>query len=132
MVESHGESGSKQDILPRPLRTEEQEMLMFLLEGDFPGADILRLQVEHTTVDTRCGCGCPSIGLSVDQARAPSAVFHDQIPVEALSVSEEPTDPAVLLFVRDGYLEDLELMWLSDVPPSTWPDLKSLKVHVRE
>jgi hypothetical protein len=57
-------------------------------------------------------------------------MFYDDIPVEGLPV-EEPTGPAVLLFVRDGYLDDLELMYLSDAPPSDWPDLSRLKVHVR-
>jgi hypothetical protein len=57
-------------------------------------------------------------------------VFFDDIPVEGLS-AEEPTGPAVLLFVRDGYLDDLELMYLSDAPPPDWPALSELKVHLR-
>ena len=130
MTKRHSADTGKEEVLPRPLLQEERNLLSFLLQADFPGAETLRSQVEHTTVVSRCGCGCPSVGLSVDKTNSEPAMFYDDIPVEGLPV-EEPTGPAVLLFVRDGYLDDLELMYLSDAPPSDWPDLSRLKVHVR-
>lgn len=130
MTERHSSDDSREEILPRPLRPVERDLLVFLLQAEFPGSTDLRSQVDHATVVSRCGCGCPSVGLSVDKESAPPAMFYDDIPVEGLPV-EEPTDPAVLLFVRDGYLDDLELMYLTDKPPPEWPPISKLKAHVR-
>jgi hypothetical protein len=131
VTEGHSGGDSKEEVLPRPLRPEERDLLLFLLQGDdFPGREVLLSQVDHTTVVSRCGCGCPSVGLSVDRSSTQPAVFYDDIPVEGVPVGE-PTDPAVLLFVRDGYLDDLEMMYLTEKPPSEWPPLSQLKVAVR-
>jgi hypothetical protein len=131
VTERHSADSAKEEVVPRPLLHEERDLLSFLLQAGFPGVQALRSQIEHTTVVSRCGCGCPSVSLLVDKDKTePTISYDDIIPVEGLP-AEEPTGPAVLLFVRDGYLDDLELMYLSDTPPPDWPALSELMVHVR-
>jgi hypothetical protein len=62
----------------------------------------------------RCGCGCATIDLWVDPTRAgPSTVVRDAIPVEARSLRDDPPYE-LLLFVRDGYLESVEIVDYAD------------------
>jgi hypothetical protein len=97
----------------RPLTGRERATLDFLLSQDFPGAPELRAQTSSAWVSGRCGCGCPTVHLSVDAA-AQVATVSSTIPVEAV-VSDSPGD-SVLLFVKGGHLDSLEYVWIGSAP----------------
>jgi hypothetical protein len=108
---------------PRPLTTKERAVLDFLLSLDFPGARELRDQAEKAVVIGRCGCGCPTVDLTVDE-RAESAELADRNPVEATAANNEGLQ--LLLFTRHGRLESLELVWYEDgPPPAEFPALET-------
>ncbi len=56
----------------RPLTGVEVAALNHMLSRDFPGVEQLRTQARTARVTGGCGCGCPSIDLSVDQGSMPS------------------------------------------------------------
>ena len=48
-------------------------MLDFMLAVDDPRLEPLRVQADHATVVSFCGCGCASINFAVDRDAAPVA-----------------------------------------------------------
>jgi hypothetical protein len=93
---------------------------MFLLSADFLGRDALRRQADAARVIGKCQCGCATIDLWVDSETAPAANVREPIPVEARSQSEEGL-LELLLFVRHGWLDSLEIVYYSDHPPTVFP-----------
>jgi hypothetical protein len=104
-------------VSARPLTPEERDALAFLLTADFPGAEELRAQVPFAEASGRCPCGCATVGLKVDPARAAAANVVERVPVSASSKSGSA---GLLLFVADGYLSCLEI-YPSDGTPSVFP-----------
>jgi hypothetical protein len=111
----------------RSLDADEQAVLRFLLEADVPGATELREQVAATRVVGACKCGCPTVDLGTPTSAAPAPLADGPYPVEAEVVSDdgEPVG-GVLLFVKDGRLDGLEL-YSYDRTPSTWPPMRLLR-----
>lgn len=107
---------------PRELTGEERGALDFLLAADFPGVAELREQATATVVTGKCDCGCPTIDLSVDRDRARRAPLSERVPVESVASDETIW---LLLFVQDGWLEMLELAWITDDPPEAFPPVES-------
>jgi hypothetical protein len=101
---------------PRQLTAKERALIDFLLAGPL-GRQQLRAQVDATRVVTRCSCGCPSVGLSVD-ASAPRATFRkgespsgqtEWVPITAYQRKSRSPDTEVTLHVIDGRLAELEI-----------------------
>ncbi|KUI29352.1 hypothetical protein [Mycobacterium sp. GA-2829] len=112
---------------PRNLTVSEAELLRFLLpEGAFPDVGIYRDQVAHARVIGGCGCGCPSIALSVDP-RARRARFHGDplLPVEAEGAGADFVQ--VLVFARAGWLEYLELVCFDGPALRAFPPASGLR-----
>jgi len=99
----------------RPLRQDEKVLLAFLLSADFPGCDVLRMQAESTTVVGECECGCGTIGLEVGPG-LPTAGLVKPHPLEAYGKMID-----VLLFVRNGFLGSLEIVFHQDSAERPYP-----------
>src|SRR5579862_4819294 len=94
---------------PRPLSAREQELLDLLLAEEFPGVEALRLQARSLHV-RGLHEGLPTVVLlEVADPNAPRAQVAQIIPVEARVRGAEPPQE-LLLFVKEGLLESLELV----------------------
>jgi len=88
------------------------------------GAERLGTQFAGAKVVGTCGCGCPSIYFAHN-----AKVGGVEVVAEA---AIDGTDDAVLLFVNSGGdLHSMEYMWVSDSPPSEFPDVSALKAQSR-
>lgn len=93
----------------RDLTPEEGALLDFLLAEPFPGRDELMAQAATVkTGGSSCGCGCPSFSLVPDH-RLPAAETTGRVPAEAYGVDPAGYDVGILLFVEDGYFENVEV-----------------------
>lgn len=99
----------------RPLAPHERTALDTLLAADFPGAGELRAQAVTARVSGRCGCGCPTIDLEVDEA-APRAALKGSVAVEA-----DVPDGGLIVFVDGGRLSCLEYWTTADETPAEFP-----------
>ena len=119
--------------LPRPLLPEEGATLLGLLNhADFEGRDALVVQVESARVDSYCGCGCATVGLTVDAAAPSVHLTYRPIPNDADVVDGEgELLGGVIVFVDDGYLSLLEVYWYEE-PISPFPPLDRLKISRRD
>ena len=99
---------------PRALSDREADTLAFMLSAEFPGDAALRGQVEQAIVVEQCTCGCATIDLAIPDD-APVAVDAAPVPVvqtHARDMDEHPV--GLLLFVRDGRLASLEIVWYDE------------------
>jgi hypothetical protein len=109
---------------PRPLTETEKAVLLRVLEmTDAPDLEKLRRQVEVATATAPCTCPCPSVGLAVDARQARPISHAGRLEVEVYYGSG-----AVMVWVDDGWLSNLETWWWSDDPPSEFPPLDSLRL----
>ena len=107
--------------MSRPLTPREREVLTFLLAGDVPGAAELRAQAETARVTGRCGCGCPTIDLAVDE-ELPAARLTERVVVEA-----DAPDGGLIVFTDDGRLSGLEYWTTSDEVPGELPSVDRIE-----
>jgi hypothetical protein len=99
---------------PRPLTGREAAILEFMLSAGFPGDDVLREQAARAVVIEQCTCGCATIDFGVD-AGAPVAPEFQGAPLVQTRAREMDDHPAALmLFVRDGRLSSLEIVWYDE------------------
>ena len=108
----------------RLLRTHELEILEKLLEPDFPGRDELRQQLgslttrqlfEDGTLDLNCGA----------TARAPVTC---SVPTEGEYIDADGYHINVLLHVKDGLMNELEILKLYPSKIINPPEAKNLSV----
>lgn len=107
----------------RPLDPAEKALVDLLLSDEtLDGVADLRVQAEHiTTVESECGCGCPTITLYVDHDAALSVGSGYGAIAELLERTRDGQVPRlVILFTRDGYLSCLECVYFDDPRPE-WP-----------
>ncbi len=99
---------------PRPLTGREAEILEFMLSAAFPGNEVLREQASSALVLEQCTCGCATIdlGLEADAPVAPEIQGAPLIQTRARDMDEHPV--ALMLFVRDGRLSSLEIVWYDE------------------
>ncbi|MFL5914824.1 MAG: hypothetical protein ACJ752_04200 [Gaiellaceae bacterium] len=115
---------------PRPLSEEQRRLLEHLARAPL-GKPGLRAQIEAAQVVAECSCGCPSVGLEVDQS-VPSVSFD---PAEtpdgrtdhvALTARRSGTElPEVTLHLIHGRLFELEVWAGYGIRPGI--DIRSLK-----
>jgi hypothetical protein len=111
---------------PRALTENERNALDFLLSTEFDGVAQLREQARTAEVAGLCACGCPTFNVSVDRAQCAPAKVVEPVPVEAATT--EPFDGAslqLLLFVEEGWLASVELVWYGDRAPQQFPPVES-------
>ena len=92
---------------------EEREILGLLLAADVEGADALRQQSESVVVVGRCDCALSTIHLRVLDDSVPRVVVSGRLwPVDGrVDASGEATPQEIILFVDDGSLSSLELVF---------------------
>jgi hypothetical protein len=113
---------------PRELTSHEAAVLRRLLSTDAPDSAALRAQADHVQAVGPCGCGCPSIDLEVDhEAASAASQTWRPFPVE-LSSAEEAPPLNVILFVDDGWLSYLELVYYESPPPADFPDPDAMRL----
>jgi hypothetical protein len=99
---------------PRPLTGREAETLEFMLSAGFPGDETLRAQAAGAVVIEQCTCGCATIdfGLDADAPVAPQLADAPLVQTRARDMDEHPV--SLMLFVRDGRLASLEIVWYDE------------------
>ncbi|MFN8018077.1 MAG: hypothetical protein U0P45_08130 [Acidimicrobiales bacterium] len=111
----------------------ELAVLRFLVGHDFPGADVLRAEVDLVQVRPSCGCGCASIALVPPGVDVRLPVEVPSVPAP-LDITVLPLDgrPAggMILWLSNGHLADLELYSVEDGPGLAMPDVRQLDVTV--
>lgn len=113
---------------PRPLNTTEKAVLLRVFEmTEAPEQDALRQQVEAGIATRPCDCPCPSVDLAVDQTRARPISHKGRLDLEVYYDSG-----AVMVWVDDGWLRNLETWWWSDEPPTEFPPLDALRLSPPE
>lgn len=99
---------------PRPMTGREAETLEFMLSAGFPGNEVLREQASRALVIEQCTCGCATIdfGLESDAPVAPEIQGAPLVQTRARDMDEHPV--GLMLFVRDGRLSSLEIVWYDE------------------
>ena len=97
----------------RPLSERERKVLDFMLGVDDLRLEPLRTQASTASVSGHCGCGCATIGLAVDRTQARPAHGLGYAAVDARRRGANGTADycELILFVRNGLLSSLELVW---------------------
>lgn len=95
-------------IPERPLSGEERELVRFLLQRVLPTDGALLDQVEQAVVWAETGIANPTIDIRVSDA-APRSAFPDGHIEGETAPEENGSRLNVLLWVKDGYLAELEL-----------------------
>lgn len=104
-------------VFPRPLTDTERGVAPRVLElAEVRELDRLRAQLDVAVASEPCPCGCPSIGMSVDVDEAQRTSYSGRPVAEAYYESG-----AVMVWVDDGLLSNLEVWWWSDEAPTEWP-----------
>jgi hypothetical protein len=105
----------------------ETEILAPMLDGDDPALKPLRAQAAGAMVRSGCGCGCATIdfdpGALETLPSSPVACFQLHA-TSRESLDAAGADPwGVILFVDEGRLKSLELVWherpIDRLPPAT-------------
>jgi hypothetical protein len=111
----------------RELSHAERELVEFLLTADVPGREVLVRQSDTArTSGSSCSCGCPSYSLDPDRGlpAAPMPVG----PIDAHGKDPGGNDVGVLLFVNDGFLDDVEIFSLAGSTFAGVPRVSDLKL----
>jgi hypothetical protein len=110
------------------LTDDQRALLEFLLAGDFAGSEELRTQARTVrTSGSSCDCGCASFFLNPDHTLPPAPVA-ETVPIEAHGSARGGSAVQVLVFVRDGYLYDLEIVTCDGPPARDLPRPADLEV----
>ncbi|MEO8969350.1 MAG: hypothetical protein ABI427_17665, partial [Solirubrobacteraceae bacterium] len=109
---------------PRPFSEREEAILRLMLSVDGPGIGALREQADAAMVVGRCSCGCATVDLAVDRSRAPRSLLTQSPIVETQTkpgAAEHNVPVDVLLFLDDGWLSSLEIVYFDDAIPDEFP-----------
>ena len=109
---------------PRPLNETEKAVLIRVFEmTGAPELDALHEQVEAGIATRPCECPCPDVSLAVDQATARPITLGGRLDLQVYYDTG-----AVMVWVDDGWLSNLETWWWSDDTPPAFPPLDSLQL----
>lgn len=113
------------DVTPRMMSPKEAEALAFMLSVDDPRIEPLRKQAEVARVNWECTCGCATINFVIDRTRASAATGLCSPVIDASHRRPVEDDEfcELIVFLEDGWLSSLELVWYSkpiaEFPPPT-------------
>lgn len=103
------------------LTSDQRALVDFLLTPAFDGREGLLVQAHGVeTSGSSCDCGCASFYLNPSHDFAPATV-REPVPVDANGHAPEGSSVEVLLFVRDGYLNEVEVVWHGPAPQAVLP-----------
>ena len=111
---------------PRPLADPERSPLEVLLAEDFPGSDELRAQARTVRVNGFWEDRPSVVLLEVMDPGAPRANVVHVVPVEAKVRDADPPQE-LLLFVKDGLLDSIELVDYSGNDAVGLPDIGTVE-----
>lgn len=94
---------------PSPLLEDERALLDGFLSFDFDGVEELREQAQHLTAKQGCKCGCGTIDFVLDGANVPRSEAVNPVPVDATVHDGDNEVGGLILFVKDGTLQSLEI-----------------------
>ena len=92
----------------RPINESERQILDRLLHVDFPGAAELRVQAARSQIDRLDIAGGPVFEFNFSNDVVRASVSYP-VPVEAEGVDQDGARMHLLLHVRDGVLQELEI-----------------------
>jgi hypothetical protein len=95
-----------------------------MLSADDPRIQPLREQAAAVQVIGMCPCGCATIDLEVDRTRARVAtgLAYDAVDSHSSEVADVERVRELILFVKDGWLSSLEVVYYGASPPRLLPD----------
>ena len=105
-----------------------------MLSADDPRMTALRGQAAIARVDGMCRCGCATIDLSVDRTAAEVALGLEYAAVDSYTHDKADVERLreLIVFVKDGWLSSLEVVFYGDSPPTVLPDPMDMEPpHVR-
>jgi hypothetical protein len=112
----------------RDLSEKERILLHRLLAHGTPVSNSYASQLPLVRVASRCGCGCPTISLTVgDRAaspRSPSVILS-----EARGVSPEGISFGIILHVREELISELEFYPVDGEGVFSIPDLDKIEFY---
>ena len=110
-------------VTSRPLAENEAAALAFMLSVDDPRIEPLRKQAEFATVNWECTCGCATINFTIDRSRASAATGLCSPVIDAYRRAPVSDDEfcELILFLKDGWLSSLELVWYGAKPIAEFP-----------
>lgn len=108
---------------PSPLSTDERALLDGFLSQEFLGVQELRQQAQHVSAMRGCECGCGTIEFVHDGSPVPRSLAPSTVPVDAtVTTSDGGEVGGLILFVRDGLLQSLEVYSHSEPLPLPVPE----------
>jgi hypothetical protein len=107
---------------PSPLSGDERALLDGFLSFDFEGGEELREQLNHLTAKRGCTCGCGTIDFVLDGAAVPRSDAANPVPVDAIVRDAGDEVGGLILFVKDGLLQSLEIYSHAEALPLPRPD----------
>lgn len=124
------ELDAERDLPPRPLRTQEHELLSWILEHGSEEAKSFLPQLDGIRAVRSCTCGCPSIRLEVTEGTPLGVTAAGRLVCDL--VGRTPTGALVglILFQNCGKLCELEAYSLDGEvgpPEFGWPTIESLR-----
>src|SRR5262249_52333666 len=110
----------------RPLTSQEQSLVLWLLEHGSPDTANFLPQIGQARVVSRCSCGCASIDFAID-GKVPSAGAGMQILADYEWQAADGSRFGVFVFAQSGLLAGLEV-WSIDgfAVPSNLPAVENL------
>ncbi len=108
----------------RPLAKAERDILSALLTLAGPDARSYRCQITNARVSEECE-DCPTVFLSVDPELCPQ-IPNPAVPFEGAVRRRSGEDIRVLLFVRNGYVNELETFRTDGEAVRGWPAASQL------
>lgn len=118
------------DCRPRELTDAERGALDAMLSLEFEGVAELREQANSVRAWRSCECGCGSIGLDVDPSAPRSVLESGVVPVDGVFGDGSADTGGLILFVREGWLSELEVWSVGD-DPAPMPEASLLQVGPR-
>ena len=104
----------------RALTEPERQVLWALLAAAGPERGTYECQAANARVSEECE-ECPTVFFSVDPKRCPP-VGYTKMPFEAAVTGTPGQDIRLLLFVRNGYIDELETYRTDGEAVGNWPD----------
>ncbi len=110
----------------RPLSQEEEKLLRWTLEHGSDEARAYLPQIEGIRAKSSCGCGCPSISLTVLDNVPAAVAGKDRIIVDLQGRTAEGASVGLLIFQDEGKLSELEVYSYDDEGKFGFPTIESM------
>lgn len=124
------ELDAERDLPPRPLATQEHELLSWILYHGSEEAKSFLPQLEGIRAVRSCTCGCPSIQLEVTEGTPLGVTLAGRLVCDFVGRTATGALVGLILFQDCGKLCELEAYSLdgeAGPPEFEWPTIESLR-----